>query len=50
MEAINARAYQYLLGFLGHNVKVEALKVWGKWLRAELNTGVTFMVRNTDID
>lgn len=47
-SAINGNAYQYLLSFLSDSTKVQSLSVWGKWLRAELSSGVSFMVRNKD--
>lgn len=48
--AINANAYQYLLSLLADSVKVTNLTVQGRWLRAQLSSGVVFMVRNKDLD
>ena len=50
MIAINSNAFAYLKSLLHPDVKVLNVYVWGKWLRAELSSGVNFSVKNSDID
>lgn len=45
-NSINSNAYAYLISFLAVGVKVWDAYVEGKWLRAELSSGITFSVRN----
>lgn len=49
-QAINSDAYNYLKSLLHPNVRVLDLYVWGKWLKAELSSGINFSVRNTSTD
>lgn len=50
MVAINSNAFAYLKSLLHKDVRVLNAYVWGNWLKAELSSGITFSVRNTDID
>lgn len=45
-DAINSDAYKYLRSIIHPTVKVVDLYVRGKWLMAELNSGIRFSVKN----
>ena len=45
-QTINSNAYAYLLSLLNKAVDVVELSVKGKWLVAELSSGVRFSVKN----
>lgn len=49
-KTINSNAYAYLKSLLNPYVKILDCYVWGKYLKAELSSGVTFSVKNQDID
>ena len=50
MTAINSNAYKYLKSLLHPNVTIIDAYIKGKWLVAELSSGVRFSVKNKDID
>lgn len=49
-DSVNSDAYAYLKSLLHPSVKVVDLYVWGKWLKAELSSGITFSVKNQATD
>lgn len=49
-NTINSNAYAYLKSLLHADVKILDLYVWGKWLKAELSSGMSFSVKNQTID
>lgn len=50
MSAINSNAYKYLKSLLHPSVSILDAYVMGKWLTAELSSGIRFSVKNKDID
>ena len=49
-NTINSNAYAYLKSLLHSDVKIMDLYVWGKWLKAELSSGISFSVKNQTTD
>lgn len=49
-KTINSNAVGYLKSFLAPSVKIVDLYVKGKWLWAELSSGVRFGVKNQTLD
>lgn len=49
-KTINSNAYAYLKSIIHPAVKIIDLYVWGKWLKAELSSGMTFSVKNQTLD
>ena len=49
-KAICSNAAQYLKSFLHPSIKIVDIYVKGKWLWAELSSGVRFGVKNQSID
>ena len=49
-KAINSNAVAYLKSLLHPDCKIVDMYVWGKWLKAELSSGVKFSVRNQSTD
>lgn len=49
-KAVNSNAYKYLQSLLAPTVKVVDLYVEGKWLKAELSSGVRLSVKNRSYD
>lgn len=49
-NTINSNAYAYLKSLLHADVKILDLYVWGKWLKAELSSGMSFSVLNKSSD
>jgi hypothetical protein len=47
---INSHATAFLKSFLHPSVKIVDLYVKGKWLWAELSSGVNFAVKNQTVD
>lgn len=45
-QSINSDAYAYLKGIIAHENKILDAYVRGKWLTAELSSGVRFSVKN----
>ncbi len=43
---INSDAYAYLKALLDPRIRILDAYVWGKWLKAELSSGITFSVKN----
>lgn len=50
MTAINSNAYKYLKSLLHPNVKIIDAYIRGRWLVAELSSGIRFSVKNSDTD
>lgn len=49
-KTINNHAAIYLKSLIAPNLKIVDMYVLGKWLWAELNSGVRFGVKNQTID
>ena len=47
-KTVNSNAYAYLKSLLHPAVKIIDLYVQGKWLTAELSSGMRFSVKNSD--
>ena len=50
IKAINSDAVAYLKSLISPTLKIVDMYVEGKWLRAELNSGVRFSVKNQSVD
>ena len=50
IKAINSDAASYLKNFLHPSIKITDMSVQGKWLKAELSSGVIFSVKNQRVD
>lgn len=49
-HTINSDAAGYLKSLLHPSVRIVDLYVVGKWLKAELNSGVALLVKNVSVD
>ena len=49
-KTINSNAAGYLKSMLASGVKIWDMYVEGKWLYAELSSGVRFAVKNQSVD
>jgi len=49
-QAINSNALAYLKSLINPENKVLDLHVMGKWLTADLSSGVKFSVKNKSVD
>lgn len=50
IQAINSNALAYLKSLISVENKVLDLHVMGKWLTADLSSGIRFSVRNNSTD
>lgn len=49
-KSINSNAYAYLKSLIDQRLLIRDCYVQGKWLTAELSSGVRFSVKNQDVD